>query len=108
MYSDKPRVNPVMMEFTHTYLRTIKVSIPEGYEVKGGDKLNINISLTESDGTIPIGFISNYKIEKNLLIVTVNEFYNITSLPVSKFEEFRKVINASADFNKIAVVLSKK
>ena len=54
------------------------------------------------------GFISKYTIENNMLIVTVKEYYRDVMLPIDQYEDFRKVINASADFNKITIVFEKK
>ncbi len=36
------------------------------------------------------------------------EEYRRVSYPLSQYEDFKKVINASADFNKVVLVLQKK
>ena len=104
MYDEHKRENPIELEFAHNYKRDIRVKIPEGYVVKGTE--NITMNKVCSSGAA--GFVSSYKIENNVLIVTVDEYYRDVQLPIEQYEEFRKVINASADFNKLAVVFEKK
>jgi hypothetical protein len=64
------------------------------------------MNITTDDKSM--GFISTYKMEGDKLVVVVDEYYNVTKLPMSAYEPFRKVINAAADFNKIKLVLEKK
>ena len=54
------------------------------------------------------GFVSSYKVVNNVLEVYVLEVYRELKYPLNEFETFKKVINASADFNKIVLVLEKK
>jgi hypothetical protein len=53
-------------------------------------------------------FTSSNKIEGDKVIVDVKEFYKSMYSPVTEFEAFRKVINASADFNKVTLVIEKE
>jgi hypothetical protein len=55
-----------------------------------------------------MGFISTYELEKNQLIVMCKEYYNRVNYTVDEYSKFEKVINAAADFNKVAIVLKKK
>lgn len=107
MYQDHARQNPIDQEFCHSYNRILNFKIPDGYSVKGLEKLNIDI--TTKDGDSPVmGFVSSYKLEGSQLSITVKEYYNKTHLPASSYDAFRKVINAAADFNKIKLILEKK
>ena len=36
-----------------------------------------------------------------------SEFYNIINYPLDKFEDYKAVINAAADFNKIVIIVTK-
>jgi hypothetical protein len=103
MYQDHVRQNPIDANYPHSYQRVIVVNIPEGYSVKGLDKLNMNIVYDDKG----IGFTCGYKLEGSTLTVTVNEYYKQYQLPVAAYDDFKKVINAAADFNKIKLVLSK-
>lgn len=107
MYQEKARKYPAYMVYPHSYKRILKVKIPEGYDVKGLDKLKMDVTLTE-DNQKTAGFTSDYKVENNMIIIEVNEYYKKDTYPVAVFENYRKVINASADFNKLTILFSKK
>jgi hypothetical protein len=53
-------------------------------------------------------FITKHVIENNQLIITNEESYRLLNLPKDKYEEFRSVINAAADFNKVVLILEPK
>ena len=106
IYQEKKRQNPIDMPYAHVYEREIRVKIPAGFQLDGLDKLNINHAFDDSEGPL-FGFKSSYKIEGDELVVNCREYYNKASLPVEKFEDFRKVINDAADFNKITILVKK-
>jgi hypothetical protein len=54
------------------------------------------------DGTAA-EFVSWYKQDGKMITVFIEENYREIRLPLEKFEDFRKVINAAADFNKITL-----
>ncbi|MCU0423270.1 MAG: DUF3857 domain-containing protein [Bacteroidia bacterium] len=108
MYQEKPRTNKVDIEFAHAYNRTITFEIPDGYKLKGLEKLNLKLEFNNADGKPSYGFVSSYKLEGNKLIITCTEYYNDLTYQVKEFENFKKVINAAADFNKITILLEKK
>jgi len=107
LYQEHNRVNDISMEFNHTYDRTIKLKIPEGYELKNLEELEMNVTF-DIDGKEKMAFVSSYEVKDDILIVHNVEYYNALKLPKEDFEGFKKVINAAADFNKIVVVLTKK
>jgi len=107
MYQDKPRQNAMDIDFTHNLDRTITIAIPQGYTAKGLDALNMNITGGDA-GSPTMGFVSSYKVNGNTLEIKIHEFYNKLNYPLAQYEQFRKVINASADFNKITIVFEKK
>jgi len=104
MYDEHKRENPIELDFAHIYNRDIRVAIPEGYTIKGTEAININKACANGAA----GFVSTFKIENSTLIITVKEYYRDLMLPIEQYEEFRKVINAAADFNKISIVFEKK
>jgi len=106
MYNERARQYPIDMGNAHAYKRLMKVKIPEGYKVSGLESLRRNIT----DGRTPavMGFISDYKLEGNLLTITIDEFYKEVLQPIDIYEPFQKVINAAADFNKVTLLLEKK
>lgn len=107
MYQEKERKYDAEVHFPHYYRRTITFTIPEGYKVSGLEDLNIDITYGD-DKEKTIGFESSYKVEGNKVIVDVYEYYKKTVYPLEQFEDFRKVVNAAADFNKIVILFSKK
>ena len=106
MYQEKPRILPIDMQYPNTQNRNLKINIPNGYAIKNLKDLNIDITF-EKEGIKSCGFISTYTLENNVLNININEFYKENSYPLSDFENFKKVINAAADFNKVILVLEK-
>ena len=107
MYQEKPRQQPISLEYPHYEERTIDFVIPNGYTIKNADDLKIEQTFKDN-GELTMGFVSGYKINGNVLSVHIMEEYRRTSYPLSQFEEFKKIINASSDFNKVILVLEKK
>ena len=81
--------------------------MPEGYTIKNPEELTINHTFNEN-GASTMGFVSSYKLDKNELTIHVVEEYKQVFYPLSQYEDFKKIINAAADFNKIVLVLEKK
>lgn len=105
-YEDTVRQFDIENDFAKVYYRTITFQSPEGYEVSGLDKLNTIESL-EWDGKEVARFESNVTQEGNKYTVTLYEYYEGLTYPKEKFTEYAAVINAAADFNKIALLLEK-
>jgi hypothetical protein len=82
------------------------LQIPAGYKLSGQDAIKMNIHF-DFGGKDSYGFISDYTLADNVLTISIREYYYAVQLPKSEFENFRKVINASADFNKVNIVLEK-
>ena len=89
------------------YDREINITIPDGYKVTNLVDLNMDV-FYEEKGDRTMAFVSKYTIEGNVIKIVVNEYYKNIVYPLSIFENFRKVINAAADFNKITLVFEKK
>jgi len=105
MYQDKKRVLSYENEFNRVYDRTINVNIPEGYTVSNPEDINIQNVYKNDEGAEVFAFHSYYQIDGNTLTITADEVYRKNIIPVEQYEEFRKVINSAADFNKITLVL---
>ena len=107
MYQEKKRALPLESEFNRSYLRTITVHIPDGYKITNADDINIK-NVYSKEGKDIFVFDSYYKLDGNVLTVTADEHYRETIVAPENYEEYRKVINSAADFNKITLVLEKK
>ena len=107
MYRDDERTTPVENNFNRGYDRTIKIHLPAGYQVKNLQDLRIDVAYRDQDKT-PYLFHSEYTQKNDVLEISIHEYYKEIYAPVAHYEDFRKVVNAAADFNKITLVLEKK
>ena len=107
MYQEKPRQNPVNMDYGHVEERKIEVVIPEGYKISNLNDIKIDQTYKDN-GELTMGFVSDYELKGNVLTIHIMEQYRKTFYPLSQFDQFRKIINASSDFNKVVLVLEKK
>ena len=107
LYQEKERVLSLENEFQRSYERTINITIPEGYTIVNLDEINIDNEF-EKNGKILLSFKSYYELDDNLLKITANEYYKINKIPVTIYEDYRRVINSAADFNKITLLLIKE
>lgn len=103
-YSDKPRKLPIQLNSARSYTRTITLKIPQGYHIKNKSDLNMTYYLDQENKSLAY-FTITYEIEDNTLKIENLEGYNFVDLPVSYWDQYRKVINAAADFNKLSLVL---
>jgi hypothetical protein len=106
MYEEQQRKLDVDTDFNKVYKRTIEFEVPEGYKLMNPEILNMDVYM-EENGERVATFTSTYKKEGNKYIIEVTEYYKKINLPVSRFQDFRKVINAAADFNKLTLILQK-
>jgi len=106
MYQEEKRKLPVENEFNRNYERKIQFEIPEGYRIRNLDDLKMNIFYDEN-GTKSMGFSSDYLVEGSQISVFIKEYYKQLDYPVEDFDQFRKIINAAADFNKKVLIFEK-
>jgi hypothetical protein len=92
--------------YAHSLDRVIRFTVPDGYKVTNLDVLNIDV-FHEDKGERTMQFKSKYEVKGNEVVVTINEDYRRVIYEKELYEPFRKVINASADFNKIVVYFEK-
>lgn len=106
MYSEKDRQFDLEVPNAHQYHRKIVIHIPTGYKVSNLEKLNMNL-VQMQNGVEGSKFTSSYVLSGNTLEVNVFETYNFILCPKSEYENYRSVINAAANFNKISILLEK-
>ena len=107
LYQENQRTLPSEDYFNKWYDREIEISIPEGYEVKGLEKINMEVYFDPLQKDID-GFISTYEIKDNKIVVNIQEYYNQLRVEAKDYDNYIQVINAAADFNKIKLVFVKK
>jgi len=106
MYQEKPRQQPIDIEYGQVEERNIEFVIPAGYTISNAADLKMDQTYKDN-GELSMGFVSTYEIKDNILSVHIKEEYHKTSYPLSVFDQFRKIINQSSDFNKVVLVLQK-
>ncbi|MBF4505833.1 DUF3857 domain-containing protein [Flavobacterium sp. JLP] len=104
-YQENKRVLPIEIDYPHYYTRKIKIILPDGAKIKNLDKFVMNFK-TDLNGKTEAAFTSNYAQNKNEVTIENTEFYNIINYPLTSFEQYKAVINAAADFNKIVVIVT--
>ncbi|MGY8919095.1 MAG: hypothetical protein ACKVJ4_01870, partial [Flavobacteriales bacterium] len=107
LYSNKTRVSPIEIKYPNYYEYDITVKIPRGYKIEGVEKININESYI-SNGNIIAKFESKYRVLGDTLVISIEEFYKSLKYSKYRYNEFRNVINAAADFNKLEILFVRK
>jgi hypothetical protein len=106
MYRDDKRTMNVENDNNRNYDRVIRIHIPAGYTVKNAELLKMNFSYSSDENT-PFLFRSDYATKGDILEITISEFYKEINVPLDHYEDFRRVVNAAADFNKVTLILEK-
>lgn len=105
LYQKDKRMLPIEIQYPHYYTRKIKIILPDGATIKNLDKFVMDFK-TDLDGKTEAAFTSNYTQNKNEITVENTEFYNLINYPLTSFDQYKAVINAAADFNKIVVIVA--
>lgn len=106
MYQESERKMDIVNDYNRGYLRKITINIPEGYTIQNPDDLTLKEQVFEGERLI-FNFDSNYELKGDQLDITIEEWYDQIHYPKEKFEDFRRVINAAADWNKVVLVMKK-
>jgi hypothetical protein len=106
LYSEEERQLPVENSHNRGYSRLIRFYIPQGYRVNNLESLKMRVEYKDGD-KVPFSFVSDYTENGNEVKVKIDEYYKELYAPLHRYEDFRKVINAAADFNKVTLVLIK-
>lgn len=106
LYQPKAQVNDIEMEYPKQYVRYIKIKIPKGYHFQNLKDLNIDKALVDKGNKV-CDFTSSYEVSGDMLVVAIREYYRTVFIPKERFEEFKSVINAAADFNNLQLILAK-
>ena len=105
-YQENKRSLPVEIDYPHLYTRKIKILLPKDATVKNLEKFTMDFK-TQINSKTEAAFVSKYSKKGDEITIENTEFYHIINYPLSKFDEYKAVINAAADFNKIVIVVTK-
>lgn len=106
LYQEKERQTDGEIMYNHSFTRNIEIKIPEGHKVKNLDDIKIEKHYTVNGKDLS-SFVSSYTLEQNVIKITVYEDYRSIIYPKADYEQFRQVINAAADFNKVVLIFEK-
>ena len=107
MYTEEKRIQAIENTYNRLYHREIDIILPSEYQAANLDVLNMDVSY-KKDGVTQMAFTSVYKLEGNKISVVVDEYYAKIQFPVEIFDEYQKVLNAAADFNKKVLLITKE
>jgi hypothetical protein len=108
MYDKVQRQLPIENDYNRIYSRTIKVTVPDGYEISNMQDFQNNKISCDYNGKDAAGINFEYSLSGNIFTIKIVEYYNILNLPIEEYDEYVKVINGSADFNKKGIFFSPK
>ena len=106
LYQDTKRKLPVSSSYKRRFNNKLIIKVPSGYSFKNLEELNIDESYSD-DNEVLFSFKSSYTLVDDLLTININEFYNKNIIPLNLYEDYRKVINSAANFNKVTLILDK-
>jgi hypothetical protein len=104
LYQESQRQMDIEFHSYADYHHELVVEIPQGYTCTGLETLDIKNELKNGNDVL-MKFESTHELQGNKLIVRINEFYKVLQLPKQRYQEFRKVVNSAADFNKAVLIL---
>ena len=107
LFEDTTRELPIERASAQMYARDLTIELPSGYTIQNIEDLNIDFELKNENGQTAALFKSVYQLTGTTLKVTINEWFEDIILPADKYKEFRDIINASADFFKLELFLTK-
>ncbi|WP_462254160.1 DUF3857 domain-containing protein [Ekhidna sp.] len=95
------RTFDIYMNYPRKFHNQVSLIIPEGYTIKGLDKLNVNVQNETG------GFISVASIEENKLIINAMKYYRNSFEPAENWGKLLAFITTADDFNDVQVLLKK-
>ena len=104
LYQETERVNDVELNYNKVFKHSIVFNIPDGYAVESFADLVIDKSMNVDKAKASF-FKSTAKVEGKTVVITIEEQYNSIFYSKDKYQEYRKIINAAADFAKATLVL---
>ena len=107
LFEEKERINPIEINFPNSYDYNITVNIPRGYKIADYSELNKSKEYISVDGNSSAKFLSEATLNGDKLNINITEYYKELRYNKKRYQEFREVINAAAEFYQSNVLLQK-
>lgn len=108
MYNKTVRKFDMEFNYPHYLKRKLFIKIPEGYKADNLESLKFNETFVLNNDTI-FGFVSDFHFDDNQNIeVNIMEWYKVIRCDQKYFEDFKRVMNAAANFNKASLFIYKE
>ena len=98
----RERTIDVYMPYARSYRDTIEITLPEGYEFEGIEKLNKKVENETG------GFISSAKLENGKLTITTHKYYSSHFEKAANWSKLVAFIDAAFEFSKEKLLLKRK
>lgn len=108
LYSEIKRIQPITTHYNKSYVFEINIPIPEGYSYGGDQNGKISNLFQDDKGENIASFDSTIDIIDNTIVIKIYEYYAKVNIDKKYYEDYRRVINSAADFNKSIILLIKK
>lgn len=99
------RKTPLELPYNHRLDRKLIIQTPNGYTWSNLEELVYDVSYIPANSDTAFAFVSSYTMQDNQLIINIHEWYHGVNWPKEVWDDYRKVINAAANFNKIRLIL---
>ena len=103
LYQENERIHPINNGHGNVFSRSLLVDVPKHYEVVNLDEFNYEFK-EQLDSTNAMSFTVKSVLLDSVISVQIEESYPNLNISVEKYESFRKIINAAADFNKKVLI----
>ncbi len=92
----------VYMPARRSYRTTIRIEIPEGFEVNGLEELNMNVKNDQG------AFISSARTEGNAVLIETEKTYATLQAEAAEWQNIVAFLNAAHDFTQKKILLKKR
>jgi hypothetical protein len=100
--NDRKRDVDIYMPCARTFKYSINIAIPQGYNVKGAEEMDIN--KTNKTGS----FISSAKVSGNMLAISITRTYNDNFEKTADWPLVVEMLDAASSFNNKKILFEKK
>lgn len=107
LYSENDRTQPVENDYNRGYYRELNIILPKDYTISNPEDISLKEEVKDENGKVIYLFDAKYELKGRNLKVIIDEYYDQIYYPLEKYDEFQKVINAAADWNKVVLVMEK-